>query len=145
MSQMTKQFENVSIDRETYRNVRTMVTEKSVTTIKGLPTPRIIEIRYTMQKFRAQISNVVDKKANTVTIKNVMFQYVPAAEQAGKRWAFKKAIDETIALCHAIMTERGNVVSPLLGTAEQLQLPIPVAAEAVTDVDELEGMAVRTY
>jgi hypothetical protein len=148
MSQLQKQFQNVSISREQYRNVRTMVTPSSITQIRALGVQRLIEIRFKMQQFRAEITHSVDNKRGVVVLKNVMFQYVPADEQVGKRWAYKQAIESTIKLVNELITAKTDVVSPLLAAEElQAEPAQPAPAEAVSDLveDELEGMALRAY
>lgn len=132
---MAKSFRNVSISREQYRNVRTMVTEASIATIKGLPTKRLVEIRYTMQRFRQEVTATKD------TIPVVNFQYVPAKEQPAKRWAYRKAITETIALCDELLKERNNRVSSLLETPASAEAFQQGAEPAVSEAPALEDQA----
>src|SRR4051812_41127911 len=110
---MSKTFKNISISREQYRDVRTMITDASVAKIKELTTSRLVVIRYQMQKLLSEVT------PSATIMPVVYFQYVPADEQPGKRWAYRKALTDTIKLCQGLLKERGNRVSGFL--AEEVQ------------------------
>jgi hypothetical protein len=127
-SASTKQFVNVRVTKEQYKNVRLMLTEKSQAILRARTTTKLIDTRYTLQKLLAEVTaREVD---GVVQIPVVTVEFVPAAEQKGKRWAYRKALTDTIAFINEIVKERNNVVSPILASETQQGAATPTGAPA---------------
>jgi hypothetical protein len=134
--ELPKSFDNRSISRDEYRAVRSLVTDASKAMLAEMPSKDLLAKR---KELRAMLSVATPRVAEvngakTMIIPVLVFQYIPSGEQANKRWAYRKALNETIELCDKIMASRNNVVSPLL-SAEKVQ------AEAQPVTPELAGVA----